>query len=83
MINEKQKSAYQLIFCYTRRMRIPEFIFLALMTSLSTYWMNQSFLTGSYFWAGVFAFIVLRNLYFSYKVSRFIRVVETITKKKG
>ncbi|MGZ7192259.1 DUF3272 family protein, partial [Streptococcus pyogenes] len=26
---------------------------------------------------------VLRNLYFSYKVSRFIRVVETITKKKG
>ncbi|MGZ7144971.1 DUF3272 family protein, partial [Streptococcus pyogenes] len=34
-------------------MRIPEFIFLALMTSLSTYWMNQSFLTGSYFWAGV------------------------------
>ena len=77
-----QKSALELIFCYTRSMRIPEFIFLALITGLATYWMNESILAGSYFWASLYGAIVARNLYFSYRVSRFIRVVENLTKKK-
>ena len=63
-------------------MRIPEFIFLALITGLATYWMNESILAGSYLWASFYGVIVARNLYFSYRVSRFIRVVENLTKKK-
>ncbi|MDO5078188.1 MAG: DUF3272 family protein [Streptococcus minor] len=63
-------------------MRIAEFLFLAVVTVLSTYWMNEAILAGSYFWATLYGMIVVRNLYFTYRVSRFIRVVETLTKKK-
>lgn len=63
-------------------MRIPEFLFLALMTGLSTFWMNEAILAGSYFWASLYGAIVARNLIFTYRVSRFIKVVENLTKKK-
>ena len=63
-------------------MRIPEFLFLSLITGLATYWMNESILAGSYLWASLYGAVVVRNLYFSYRVSRFIRVVEKLTKKK-
>ncbi len=71
-----------LIFCYTGPMRISEFVLLALFTCLATYWMNDAILTGSVFWAILYGSIVARNLSFAYKVTRFIRLVETATKKK-
>ncbi|WP_245538917.1 DUF3272 family protein [Streptococcus ovis] len=44
--------------------------------------MNDAILTGSVFWAILYGSIVARNLSFAYKVTRFIRLVETATKKK-
>lgn len=76
-----KKTALELIFCYTSPMRIPQFIFLALVTAFATYFMNASLLAGDYLFAAVYAVFVGRNLYFSYKVTKFLHLVEKTTKK--
>ncbi|TCD46144.1 DUF3272 family protein [Streptococcus sp. X16XC17] len=47
--------------------------------------MNDAILTGQYFWALLYGFFVFRNPRFSYRITKFIRLVELsgpITKKK-
>ncbi|MBF0835272.1 DUF3272 family protein, partial [Bacteroides acidifaciens] len=48
-------------------MRVTKFIFLAITTALATYWMNEAFLAGNYFWASIYGFFVIRNLRLSYR----------------
>ncbi|MBF0818949.1 DUF3272 family protein [Streptococcus acidominimus] len=62
-------------------MRVTKFIFLAITTALATYWMNEAFLAGNYFWASIYGFFVIRNLRLSYRVSKVIQVLENLTKK--
>lgn len=62
-------------------MKLPQFLFLAISTILVIYFMNASILAGDYLIAGIYAFIAYRNVYFSYKVTKFIRSVEKQTKK--
>ncbi|MER0122487.1 DUF3272 family protein [Streptococcus sp. ZJ93] len=62
-------------------MRISQFLFLALTTALATYWMNEAILAGEYMWAAIYGFFVVRNLRWSYRVSKVIRVFEDLTKK--
>ncbi|MFH6670270.1 DUF3272 family protein [Streptococcus suis] len=62
-------------------MKLPQFLFLAITTILAVYFMNASILTGDFLIAGIYAFIAYRNLYFAYKVTKFIRLVEKQTKK--
>ncbi|HEM5273009.1 TPA: DUF3272 family protein [Streptococcus suis] len=62
-------------------MKLPQFLFLAITTILSVYFMNASILTGDFLIAGIYAFIAYRNLHFAYKVTKFIRLVEKQTKK--
>lgn len=64
-------------------MRLSHFIFLALTTILATYFMNASILAGDFLIAGIYAFIVIRNLHFAYKVTQFIRLFNGPSKKKG
>lgn len=54
---------------------------LALTTALATYFMNDSILAGDYFFAGIFGLIVLRNLHFSYQITKVIRFFNKPTKK--
>ncbi|MBF0777237.1 DUF3272 family protein [Streptococcus cuniculi] len=63
-------------------MRVTQFIFLAITTALATYWMNEALFAREYFWATIYGFFVLRNLRFSYRVSKVIQVLEHRTKKK-
>ncbi|MGT2910527.1 DUF3272 family protein [Streptococcus cameli] len=64
-------------------MRFFDFLLLATMTCLATFWMNESFMAGQYFWAFLYGAIVARNLRFAYKITLFIRIMEAATKKKG
>lgn len=45
--------------------------------------MNASILAGDFLIAGIYAFIVIRNLHFAYKVTQFIRLFNGPSKKKG
>lgn len=63
-------------------MRLSQFLLLAIFTALATYWMNESFLTGQFIWAGLFAYFVFRNLYYSYRITKFIQTMENSTKRK-
>lgn len=81
-LTKSKKSAEMLIFCYTTNMRISDFLLLAVVTGLMTYWMNASIIAGNYIWACLYGAIVARNLFYSYKVSRFIRLIEDVTKRK-
>ncbi|MDQ8764364.1 DUF3272 family protein [Streptococcus ruminantium] len=45
--------------------------------------MNASILTGDFFIAGLYAFIAYRNFHFSYRVTKFIRLIEKQTKKSS
>lgn len=60
---------------------MSQFLFLSISTLIAVYFMNISILSKDFLLAGVFAFIAFRNLHFSYKVTRFIRLVEKQTKK--
>ncbi|MBF0775210.1 hypothetical protein BVE84_01540 [Streptococcus azizii] len=63
-------------------MRVTQFIFLMLTTVLATYWMNEAILAGEYLWAAIYGFFVIRNLRMSYRVSKVIQVLESLTKKQ-
>ncbi|HFI0149617.1 TPA: DUF3272 family protein [Streptococcus suis] len=64
-------------------MQIPQFLFLAFTTAFATYFMNSSILSGDFLFAGLYGFFVYRNLRFSYRVTKFLRLVEKSTKRKG
>lgn len=64
-------------------MKWTQFIPLAIFTLLATYWMNDAILSGQYFWAGLYAVIVVRNLHFSYQVTQAIRLMNGHPKKRG
>lgn len=62
-------------------MKLSHFLFLVVTTILATYFMNASILSGDFLIAGVYGFIVYRNLHFSYKVTRLIRLFDGPSRK--
>ena len=53
-----------------------QFIVLAVSTAVMTYFFNSFFIGGQYFLSIFFGAILVRNLYASYQLSRFIKLLE-------
>lgn len=58
-----------------------QFIILAVSTAVMTYFFNHSIMSKQYLWAGFLGIFLLRNLYSSYQLSRFIRILEAQNKQ--
>lgn len=59
-----------------------QFILLALSTALSTYFFNSALMMGQFLYAGFWGLFLGRNVYSSYQLSKFVRMVEEQVAKK-
>lgn len=70
-----------MFYAILSNMKQSHFLLLTVATVIATYFMNASLLAGHFFIAGIYAFILFRNLHFAYKVTKAIRLFERNSKK--
>ncbi|MFS1663565.1 DUF3272 family protein [Streptococcus sp. zg-JUN1979] len=63
-------------------MTLQRFLLMAVLCAFETYCFNEALFEGSYLFAGIWGFLLYRDLRQSYLLSKATDTILTITKKK-